>query len=213
MRWKRWCARRSNDQLASVTKERDTLEADLTAASDRADTAEAAIKKLAARAEVPDFTGARADDAEVNDTVASLDWKIQTVTRETTSADPGTVISQRPADGKVLKSGRSITLTVAKKPPPKPKEWITIKTLQGASSTKTEEFTIPSGMKAKLVYSMPDDFNNAITLYRAPKEYIDLLLNEIGPQSGSTRLYEPGTFYLDVSGSYDIQVQVFKRPT
>jgi len=84
VRWKRWCARRSNDQLASVTNERDTLEADLTAASDRADTAEAAIKKLAARAEVPDFTGARADDAEVNDTVGSLDWKIQTVTRETT---------------------------------------------------------------------------------------------------------------------------------
>ena len=59
---------------------------------------------------------------------------------------------------------------------------------------------------------MPQDGNNAITLYQRPKEYVDLLLNEIGPQQGTTRLYEPGTFYLDVSGAYTIQVQVFKRP-
>ena len=29
---------------------------------------------------------------------------------------------------------------------------------------------------------MPDDSNNAIILYKAPKEYIDLVLNEIGPR-------------------------------
>jgi len=37
---------------------------------------------------------------------------------------------------------------------------------------------------------MPQDTNNAITLCRPPH----------------------GTFYLDVSGSYTIQVQLFKRP-
>jgi hypothetical protein len=103
-------------------------------------------------------------------------------------------------------------LTVARKPPPKPPEWVTIATLQGASSTKTDEFTVPRGLKARLQYSMPQDSNNAIILYKAPKEYIDLLLNEIGPQQGSTRLYEPGRYYLDVTGAYTIQVQVFKRP-
>lgn len=60
---------------------------------------------------------------------------------------------------------------------------------------------------------MPQDSNNIITLYKAPKEYTDLLLNEIGPQQGTTRLYEPGTFYLDVSGAYAVQVQAFKRPS
>ncbi len=89
---------------------------------------------------------------------------------------------------------------------------MTITTLSGDSSTKTEEFTIPAGTKARLNYSMPQDTNNAITLYQAPNEYIDLLLNEIGPKTGSTRLYQTGTFYLDVSGAFTIDIQVFKRP-
>ena len=59
---------------------------------------------------------------------------------------------------------------MAKKPPPKPKAWVTINTLQGDSSTKTDEFTVPRGAKARLVYSMPGDGNNAITLYKTPKE-------------------------------------------
>jgi len=171
------------------------------------------VKQLTAKAGLPDFTGDTAGAAEDRDVVSSLDWTIRTVTRETTSASAGTVLSQKPRAGEVLKSGRSITLTVAKKPPPKPPEWVTTATLQGASSTKTDEFTVPRGAKARLVYSMPQDSNNAITLYKAPKEYIDLLLNEIGPQEGTTRLYEPGRFYLDVSGAYTIQVQIFKRPT
>jgi len=206
-------------KLAQVSRERDELQADreelqgdLASATDRADTSEAAIKKLTAKADVPDFTGDTVADARGNDRVDSLGWKIRTVTRETSSASPGTVLSQKPAEGRTLGSGRSITLTVAKKPPPKPKQWVTITTLQGDSSTKTEEFTVPRGAKARLVYSMPGDTNNAIILYKAPKEYIDLLLNEIGPQQGTTRLYEPGRFYLDVTGSYTIQIQVFKRP-
>jgi hypothetical protein len=196
-----------------MTEERDALKTKVDDAGSRADVAEAAVEKLSAKGEVPDFTGDDVDAARDDDLVDELDWKIRTVPTVTTSARPGTVISQRPREGKVLKSGRSITLTVAKKPPPKPKQWVTIQTLQGDSSTKTEEFRVPSGAKARLVYDMPQDGNNAITLYQAPKEYVDLLLNEIGPQSGSTRLYEPGTFYLDVAGAYTIQVQVYKRPS
>lgn len=205
-------AGKAADRVTTVTHERDALADRLAAATKRADTAEAAIEQLTAKGEVPDFTGDGLDDAKDADVVASLDWKIRTITRETTSVRPGTVLAQRPREGAVLKSGRSITLTVAKEPPPKPPEWVTIADLQGASATKTDEFTVPRGLKARLVYSMAQDGNNAITLYKAPKEYIDLLLNEIGPQQGTTRLYEPGRFYLDVVGAYSIQIQVFKRP-
>lgn len=189
------------------------LARDLNTAKQRAATAETAVKKLSAKAEVPDLTGSDVDAARTNDIVDQLGWKIRTVRRVSASADPGTVIAQSPKEGAPLKAGRSVTLVVARKPPPKPKRWVTVKTLTGASSTKTEEFHVPSGAKARLSYSMPEDGNNAITLYRAPKEYIDLVLNEIGPQHGTTRLYEPGTFYLDVTGSYTIDVQVFKRPS
>ena len=200
-------------ELARVTEERDALKAKVEDLGSRADVAEEAVEKLSAKGEVPDFIGDDVDTARGHDLVSRLDWKIRTVRKVTASAKPGTVIGQRPREGKVLKTGRSITLTVARKPPPKPKQWVTIQTLQGDSSTKTEEFRVPSGAKARLVYDMPQDSNNAITLYKAPKEYVDLLLNEIGPQSGSTRLYERGTFYLDVMGAYNIQVQVFKRPS
>jgi len=39
-----------------------------------------------------------------------------------------------------------------------------------------------------------------------------MLLNEIGPQNGTTRLYDSGHFFLDVTGAYTINVQIFKRP-
>jgi hypothetical protein len=180
-------------------------------AQDRADDLAADVKKLRAKGEVPSFIGDDISDAQTADAVDSYDWNIRTV-RQISDEDPGTVIGQQPAEGATMKAGRSITLTVAKKAPPKPKQWITVDTLSGASSTKTPEFTVPEGAKARLVYNMPQDGNNAITLYQAPDEYVDLLLNEIGPQSGTTRLYTPGTFYLDVTGAYDISVQVFKRP-
>jgi hypothetical protein len=200
-------------ELGAVRSQRDKLADQLSSSNSRAQTAQAAVKKLSAKAEVPDLTGQDASGARSNELVDQLGWKLRTVRRTTTATDPGTVISQSPREGKVLRAGRSITLVVARKPPPKPKQWVTVKTLQGASSTKTEEFHVPSGVKARLQYSMPEDSNNAIILYKAPKEYVDLVLNEIGPQQGSTRLYEPGTFYLDVTGSYTIQVQVFKRPS
>ena len=60
---------------------------------------------------------------------------------------------------------------------------------------------------------MPAEGNNAIELYRAPDEYVDLLVNDIDATSGSTRLYGAGTYYLDVTAdTYSIQIQQFKRP-
>jgi PASTA domain len=198
-------------RLADVSSERDGLRSRAETAERRAAILRQRVRKLSAKGDVPSFVGSQLADVESDQTVAAYNWKIST-TEQISTQQPGTVLSQSPSEGTTLKAGRSIQLVIAKKAPPKPKQWITIQTLSGADSTKTNEFTIPSGAKARLLYDMPQDTNNAITLYRPPHEYVDLLLNEIGPQQGSTRLYERGTFYLDVTGSYTIQVQVFKRP-
>jgi hypothetical protein len=199
------------------------VKSQLAAMTNRAENAEGAnaqlkdkVATLSAKGEVPALTGMDVDDARADDAVSSYNWRVHTV-RKISARTPGTVLAQSPAEGTTLKAGRSITLTVAKKAPPKPKQWVTVKTLSGASSTKTPEFTIPSGSKARLTYAMPEDGNNIIDLYRASSSGDDLpedlLLNEIGPQNGTTRLYDSGTFYLDVTGAYTINVQVFKRPS
>lgn len=204
-------ARTLQSQLGDAKAASSRLSDDLEKTKKQRDTAQEGLEVATARGEVPDFTGQDIDDAKGEEAVSTYDWRVKTV-RKVSDRSPGTVIAQQPREGKTLKSGRSVTLTVAKKAPPKPKQWVTLKSFSGASATKTPEFTIPEGATARLVYSMPQDGNNAIILYEAPDEYVDLMLNEIGPQSGSTRIYNPGTFYLDVSGAYDIQVQVFKRP-
>jgi hypothetical protein len=199
-------------QLTALSSERDGLRTRAESAERRLADLKQRIRKLSAKGDVPSLVGSQLADVEADQTVAAYNWKLQT-SEEVSTSEPGTVLRQSPPEGTTLKAGRSIQLVVAKKAPPKPKQWITIQTLTGADATKTNEFKIPGGVKARLQYDMPQDTNNAITLYRPPKEYVDLLLNEIGPQHGSTRLYESGTFYLDVTGSYTIQVQVFKRPT
>jgi beta-lactam-binding protein with PASTA domain len=83
------------------------------------------VKQLSARAEVPDLTGGDADEARDNETVDQLGWQIRVISRVTPSVSPGRVIAQSPKEGRVLKASRSITLVVAKQPPPKPKQWST----------------------------------------------------------------------------------------
>lgn len=199
-------------QVATEATRADITEGQLKDVQDRADRAEAKVKKLAAKGEVPDFVGEDQTSVTESDLVGQYDWRVRT-SRQASERQPGTVLAQAPRPGTTLKAGRTITITVAKKPPPKPRQWVTIDTFSGASSTKTDEFTVPGGVKARLEYSMPQDGNNAIILYRAPSEYVDLLLNDIGPQQGTTRLYEPGRFYLDVTGAYTINIQVYKRPS
>jgi outer membrane murein-binding lipoprotein Lpp len=210
----------ANARATSADSNAGRLRSQLAAMTDRADHAEGTnaqlkdrISTLSAKGEVPALTGMSIDDASNDSAVDAYNWRVRTV-RQISSRAPGTVIGQSPREGTTLKSGRSISLTVAKKAPPKPKQWVTIKTFQGASSTKTPEFTIPSGAKARLTYSMPQDSNNIIELYRTSDSDLpdDLLLNEIGPQTGTTRLYDTGRFFLDVTGAYTINVQVFKRP-
>jgi PASTA domain len=154
---------------------------------------------------VADFTGGTVEDARL--AAADYDWKLKT-RKQPSSEEPGTVIGQDPAEGTKLKAGRSILLTVAT---PKPRQWVTLGTLSGAGgASKSDEFRIPEG-RVRLLYNMPGEGNNAITLYKAPDEYVDLLVNEIGPVNGRTRVYPPGTYYLDVTGdSYTVQIQQYK---
>jgi outer membrane murein-binding lipoprotein Lpp len=202
-------AAKLQSQLAAMTDRAERAEGDNAQLKDR-------VTTLSAKGEMPDLTGMDYADARDDETVSTYHWRVRSRT-VISGREPGTVLAQSPREGTTLKTGRSITLTVARKAPPKPKQWVTIKTLQGASSTKTPEFTIPSGAKARLQYSMPEDSNNIIELYKASDSGDglpeDLLLNEIGPQSGTTRLYQSGTFYLDVTGAYTVSVQVFKRPS
>jgi hypothetical protein len=196
-------------RVASLEKERQRLRGRLDTAEGRVAALRQRVRKLSARGEVPSFVGEQVRDAEADPSVATYNWKIRT-SGEVSSETPGTVLHQSPAEGTSLGAGRSIALVVAKKAPRS--EWVTIKTFTGADATKTDEFTIPRGARARVVYDMPTNTDNAILLYRPPRELVELLVNDVGPQKGSARLYDSGTFYLDVSGDYTIKVQVFRKP-
>jgi PASTA domain len=200
-------------QVSSLRSERDELDQQLESAQDEVaereselETAQERISELTARGEVPSFTGGTVDDAEAK--AADYEWEIRTTERPTSSNEPGTVIAQSPRPGTVLKAGRVIRLVVAKAPPP---SWKTIAVLTGGGgASKTDEFRVPNGT-VRLVYNLYTEGNAALILYRRPAEYIDLLVNEIGTQQGSTRLYEPGIFYLDVTAdTYRIEIQQYR---
>lgn len=201
------------EQVASLRSERDELDRELESAEDQVSereselaTAEERISELTAKGEVPSFTGGTVDDAEAK--AADYEWEIRTTERATSSSEPGTVIAQSPRPGTVLRAGRVISLVVAKTPPP---SWQTIAVLRGGGgASKTDEFRVPGGT-VRLVYNLYTEGNAALILYRRPAEYIDLLVNEIGTQQGSTRLYEPGVFYLDVTAdTYRIEIQQYR---
>jgi hypothetical protein len=207
-------AKRGTD-LAAVSAERDELRAALADATDRAEAAEERIERLTAKAAVPDFTGARLSEAHDHQLVDELDWRIRTREKVTDAAPAGHVIAQSVSEGKVLKAGRSITLSVAKKPPPKPPEWVTVASFSGSGAKHTDEFTIPRGVKARIAYDFQGDTNAIMSLEDPGGDPLagDLLLNEIGAYSDVTRVYTPGRWYLDVEGgAWSIQVQLFKRP-
>jgi hypothetical protein len=154
---------RANARAAAAGGKASRLRSQLAAMSDRAETAEGAnaqlkdrVSTLSAKGEVPSLTGMSIDDARNDSAVDAYNWRVHTA-RRISSRAPGTVTAQSPREGTTLKSGSSISLTVARKAPPKPKQWVTTKTFQGASSTKTPEFTIPTGAKARLTYSMPEE--------------------------------------------------------
>lgn len=207
---------------SEVRTERDELRAELEEESERADEAEdesaelaeeldqarERIELLGAKGEVPDFTGRSISEAR--DLAEPFAWEIGVKKQATDKAEPGTVIVQSVAEGKKLARGRSILLTVAQEPPP---EWETVASFSGNGGMNTDEFKLPRG-KARVVYNFSGDSNTIIELVD-PKDSFggDLLLNEIGARSGSTRVYQPpGTYYFRIEGEgpWSVELQVFR---
>lgn len=169
------------------------------------------LREATAEGKVPDVKGQDVSDARAQLGDLPFDWRVKTV-QQGSDAAIGTVLAQKPAPSAELGHGQAITLTVAK---PLPKQWQTIVSLSGAGEKRTDEFTIPSGLKARLVYSFSGESNDIIEMKRpsqGPNDFGDLLYNEIGAKQGDTRVYaSSGRHYLDVEGdSWTVQVQVFK---
>ncbi len=203
-------------RLDDSTRENTALRGERDAAADRAAKAVADAKRITARGKVPNFSGRRVDGIRESQTVQDFEWQV-TQTSRISGAVPGTVIKQDPAPGRTLDRGATVRLTVAKKAPPKPKQWVTTYSTSGSGAKRTGEFSIPSGQKVRVRYSFGGDTNDTLQL-KEPEEgddsFGDLIVNEIGVYSGTSRLYgKSGTYYLDVDGgSWTIEVQVFKRP-
>jgi eukaryotic-like serine/threonine-protein kinase len=65
--------------------------------------------------QVPDVTGE--DEGQAKSTLQSRGFNVNAVSQVSTSATPGTVLSQNPAGGKSAATGATVTLVVAKAPP------------------------------------------------------------------------------------------------
>ncbi|MCC6436602.1 MAG: PASTA domain-containing protein, partial [Acidimicrobiales bacterium] len=79
---------------------------------------------------VPDVLGRPGTEAQA--TVEKAGLRAVVVTTETARAQPGTVIAQDPAGGTQVDKGATVTITVAKAPPPPAK--VTVPTLAGQTS-------------------------------------------------------------------------------
>lgn len=157
---------------------------------------------------MPDFTGRTAHEARK--LAEPYEWEIKIKKVSTDEAKPGVIVAQSVAEGKKLGRGRSIVLTVAQEPPP---EWETIASFSGTGAMNTDEFKLPAG-KARVTYTFTGDSNTIIELVD-PKDSLggDLLLNEIGARSGSTRVYQPpGVYYFTIEGEgpWTVELQVFR---
>lgn len=205
------------DRASAAESRGDELSRDLTGSRERVAELNDRIATLTAKGEVPALVGEDVDDARSDDAIGAYDWKVRTV-EQISGETPGTVIAQSPREGTTLKAGRSITLTVAKKAPPKPRQWVTIFARSGGGQERTDEFRIPSGVKARVRYTFGGDVNDTLflkTIDEGSDDFGDMLVNEIGPHSGESRLYGKGggEYYLEIDGgSWTVEVQVFKRP-
>lgn len=102
-----------DEKVAREAAEGETAEA--TAASEAAARkSEELRRKLKARRSLPSFIGDMVKD--VRATASKYGWKLAE-TKLVSSEPPGTVLSQSPAAGMLMKLGAKVTITVAKKAP------------------------------------------------------------------------------------------------
>jgi hypothetical protein len=195
--------RQTNERLDTAERRSDRLEADNADLADK-------LRKATAKAPLPNFVGDTVVAAEQDIEDLGTHWDVVSQ-RQVSSAEPGTVIAQAPSEGTVLSRGRRITLTVAKEAPP---SWKSIFAVSGSGSKRTDTFRIPSGAKVRVSYSFTGDTNAILSVVEPGDSEFggDLLLNEIGDYSDTTRLYDKaGEYYLDIQGgSWTVDVQVFK---
>lgn len=194
-------------QLGKARQEADYAQGEVEELTEELQKSRRQIDLLSAEGEVPDFTGRTAHEARK--LAEPYEWEIKVKKQATDDAKPGVVIAQSVPEGKKLSRGRSITLTVAEEPPP---EWETVASFSGNGAMNTDEFKLPAG-KARVSYNFTGDSNTIIELID-PNDPLggDLLLNEIGARSGTTRVYQPpGIYYFEIEGEgpWTVELQVF----
>jgi len=185
---------REKDQSKHAA-EVEELEDDVADAENATEKAEDTITELTKVGKVPDYVGESWDGVSGDE----YDWQIGRVDKPVPVADmdPGTVLGQKPPAGTELGKGGKITLTVSTAAP---RKWTAIKTMKcQGGTTKTDPFTVPEG-RVRMNYTFGGSSNSVMTLYQTPAEYVDLLVNDIGAVKGSTRMYVPGEYYLELGG-------------
>jgi hypothetical protein len=171
--------------------------------------AQTKIAGLTERGTVPSFNGDKVADAKRNAVFLTYGWKSK-VEKRTSTEKAGTVIDQEPKEGSKLERSRTITLVVAQAAP---KEWKTIATFDAKTAEQTDEFTIPDGARARIVWKFDGKVPAVVELKRpeSSDQVVRKLVDADGPASGTTRVYDDGKFFLDVQGRrWSIQVQLFQ---
>lgn len=192
------------DQLAVVEGDLEDANAENSDLSAELDETAAELRAIRARRPMPLLVGKFAPAAE--DLTSSYDWQLQ-VTQQPSAAPVGKILGQSPAPGTVMRQGGIVKVTVAK---PLPPGWKDIKVWSGSGSYNTGIVNIPHG-KVRVVYDFAGDTNAVIVLMKKPNEWIDLLLNEIGDMSGTSRLYYTGPHWFEIEGgSWTVRLQEWR---
>jgi len=107
----------ANAQVARLQDATADLEAQVTDLKTEVSTLKDRIARLRAAVPLPDFAGTILK--ETRGGIEARGWTVK-VTRVESSQPVGTVLSQQPSSGTVMKLGGLVTLTVAKAPAPPP---------------------------------------------------------------------------------------------
>lgn len=204
-------ADRSAEKTADLEEELAAVEGELEQAiSEKAEIAQdldevtADLTAVRAKRAMPALVGRFTPAAE--NLASSYDWQLEVVERPS-AAPVGKILDQRPAPGTVMRQGALMSVTVAK---PLPPGWKDVKVWSGSGPFSTGIVNIPSG-KVRLTYSFSGNTNAIIVLNKKPNVWIDLLLNEIGDRSGTTRLYYTGPHWFEIEGgTWTVSLQQWK---
>ena len=120
----------SADEISSLEDENDSLSADLESAESKNESLEQQILKLEARRELPNLTGDSRNAAESLED--EYGWNLVINSRYSTES-AGTILSQSPAAGSMMRYGATFKIVVAKPLPKLP----SVKGLYQGKATRT----------------------------------------------------------------------------